>query len=438
MEELNFFAKKLSSKVDEYEIVRKKIDKISLTVKKGKIEDLKESKEVLYTLRIVKNKKTGLTYFTSVQDIDNILNNVVALSEISDRDEFNTFYNNEFEENKIELSNKEIDEITLEHMKDFSLLLEECSYKRDKRISNVKDAGFFKGKTVVSYFNSNNIAKEYATDYCGASVVVVAKDNGNSMMGYEYVVSKRFDFNSEKVAETAVNKAVRMLNAKKSGTYKFPVIIENELAGDILSILAPSFFIENLRKNKSMLSNIKDKKIASDNFVLVDDGINPEFVGSALFDDEGTPTNKKYLIKNGMLNEFLYNYYYAKKEGKNFAGNGFLPSFKASPSITYTNLILSPGDTDFNDFIRSLQRGILLTNLMGLHTADPVSGDFSLGGEGILIENGNFSKPVKEFVISGNIIDILKNCKIIFNDLKVNGRIISPSILVEGLKIVGN
>ncbi len=439
MKKLDLLLQKLSKKVDAFEILKKDILRLSVTVEKGNMENFKESEETLYSLRIIKNKRMGFTYFTSVYNVDDILDNVIPLGEIADFDENNGFYNNEYEENDFNLFNLNIDEITINQMKDFSLRLEELSYQKDKRIINVKDSGFFRGKATVEYINSNFVFKKYTTNYCGASVTVVSKDGSSSMVGYEYNVSKKFDFSPESIAHSAVNKAVRMLNAKKGGQFgKIPVIIENELVSDILSIIAPSFFIENIIKNKSMFTDLQDKNIGFEGINLLDDGTNPDCIGSALFDDEGTPTCRKYLIKKGMLNEFLYNYYYARKENKNFAGNGFADSFKTVPTIDFTNLILEPSETDLSLFINSLNNGLLITNLMGLHMADPISGDFSLGAEGILIEKGEFANPVKEFVISGNILEILRNCKTVFNDVKRNGRIIAPSILVEGLNIVGN
>ena len=126
------------------------------------------------------------------------------------------------------------------------------------------------------------------------------------------------------------------------------------------------------------------------------------------------------------------------KKKYNYAGNAFLPGFKNSPAITYTNLILQPANNNLRKNIKSLNKALYLTNLMGLHLADPISGDFSLGGEGILIENGELTIPVKEFVITGNINKIIKNCVKVFNDTKINGSIVSPSIMVEGLIISGN
>jgi PmbA protein len=439
MEVVDRLIDKLARSCDEYEIVRKVISKTNLKVEKATVEDFKEATEIQYSLRIIKDKKVGFTYFTKIDNIDTIVDRAVSLSNYAEPDKLNRFYNNEFKEGIFELFNEDIEKIDFDKMYDFAAQLEEKTYKRDKRITKVKDAGFFKGKVTVDYVNSNNISKAYTTNYCGASVVALASENSSNMMGYEYVAYKNFDFFPEDIANSVANKAVRMLNAKKGSSLLVPVIFENELVGDILSIIAPSFYIENIVKNKSLFRNFKKgDKVASEVFNLIDDATDNRYIGAALFDDEGTPTNKKILIQNGYLNEFLYNYYYAQKENIGFSGNGFLSNFKSYPSITHTNLILKPTENSLKEFIKSLNSAILLTNLMGLHMADPISGEFSLGAEGVMIRDGELKEPVKEMVINGNITDILKNCKMIFNDIKVAGSIGSPSILVEGLKIVGN
>lgn len=441
MKEIDNLLLKISKKVDEYEIIKKKISKNVVKVEKGKISDFKESLEIQYSLRIIKDKKIGFTFFTELEDIDKIIQKANSLAEVSGKDELNSIYNNEFEcdREKLSLFSDDIEKISFEQMFEFSAVLEDLSYKKDRRVMKVKDAGFFTGKVETFYINSHGIKKNYVSNFSGASVIALANESNSSMMGYEYKSSKKFDFSPDDIADSAVNKAVRMLNARKGSTMSVPVIFENELVGDIFSIIAPSFYIENVYKNKSLfqLSN-KDNKIASNVINLSDDATNVNYIGAADFDDEGTPTTKKNLISEGILKDFLYNLYYAKKDKKEQSGNCFLNSFKSAPVITHTNLILTPSDNDIKQFINSQEQGILITNLMGLHMADPVSGEFSLGAEGILIQNGEMKYPVKEMVIKGNILDILKNCKMVFNDVKVSGSIVAPSILVEGLKIVGN
>lgn len=257
-------------------------------------------------------------------------------------------------------------------------------------------------------------------------------------MGYESYISRKFDIDPVKIGESASKKAVRMFGAKKGKSMKVPVIFENELVAEILGLISPSFYLENIEKKKSLFfQNKKGDRIGSEIFTLIDDGTIEGYNGTIPFDDEGVPTTKKYLIKEGNLEEFINNFYYSLKFKLNPTGNGFKPSFKSPPSISITNLILLPGEKSVDEGIKSIEKGLYLVNLMGLHMANTISGDFSLGAEGILIENGKLTFPVKEFIISGNIKDILKGTKLVFNDVKPSGTIYSPSILVEGLKISG-
>ncbi len=427
--------------IDKYELIIKENKKTNVAVKKGEIENFKNSVEKTFTLKIIKNNKIGFTYFTNINNnLEDIINKAVSLANCNSADNLNDFYNNQFNENNVEkLVNKKVTNFSFEQQKETALAIEESAYNFDKRIKIVNEAQCFKGEVKIHYINSYGINKEYSTNYIGGAVAVVAKENDNQMVGYEYFVSKSCNISNKKIAENAGNKAVRMINAQKGKSLKCPVIIENELVADILTIVAPSFYIENIEKNKSLFAKSKiGDTVASNSFSLIDDATDSKYIGAAKFDDEGVPTSKKTLIKNGVLSNFLYNFYYAKKNNINYAGNSFLPNFKTFQTITYTNLILKPGTNKIVDGIKSLEKGLFLTTLMGLHMADPISGDFSLGAEGILIENGELTTPIKEIIVSGNIKTLIKNCKVVFNDTKVCGSIIAPSILVEGLTVSGN
>ncbi|GEM_PF-705675 len=436
-----------SLNIDAYEIIGKRTSKNSITVKNGRSEDFKSSSESVYSVRLLKDSKVGFTYFTdNSEHFDKLLIDALNYSNFVSPDPLHSFYNNEFKyldiDNSIpNLYDDNISSLTTQKKFEIACMIEERALKYDKRIQNVKDSGCFNGEIEVSYLNSNNISKNYKTNYCGAGVTTVAKDNESSMVGYENFISKKcinID-NINFLSDNAGYKAVRMLNPHKAKSLKCPVIIENELVGEILTIIAPSFYAENIEKSKSMFfkSKIGDK-IAANKITLIDDASDVRYISSAPFDDEGTPTSPKYLIKSGELNSFLYNLYYSKKHKTNYSGNAFYTSFKTLPITTYSNFILKEGNDDLKQSIKSLHKGILLTNIMGLHLADTISGEFSLGGEGIMIENGELTYPIKEFVVSGSIKDILKNCVSVFNDTKVNGSVVSPSIMVDGLGISGN
>ena len=428
-------------KIDAYELLLRKISKLSIEVNKTKVEDFKFSNEIQLSIRILKNKKIGFTYLTDLNinnaQLEQIIENTISSLSNIDRDGNYTIYEG-YEHLNISSKDSKIESLTSEKMIELSKLIEENAYNFDKRIKIVKNAGVKKGELEIFYTNSFGSEKYYSSNFIGASVVTVAEDENESFMGYENFISRKMDLNIEEIAKNASNKAVRMFGAKKGKSMKCPVILENELVCDILSLISSSFYYENIDKKKSLFfSNKPGEKVANEIFNLMDNGIEEGLNGTVPFDDEGVPTTKKYLLKNGILNHFLNNVYYSKKFNHKPTGNGFKPSFKSQPATSVTNLILEKGKISLEEGIKRIENGIYITNLMGLHMANPISGDFSLGAEGIIIENGEMTRPVKEIVITGNLKDILLNTKQIFNDVKASGSIYAPSILVDGLNISG-
>ncbi len=428
--------------IDSYEVLQKKIKKITVEVFKGKPENFKESEENQIAIRILKNKKIGFTYISnrdlSDEMIDKTIENMITFANFTDSDEFYSFSKDSktFVQSSI---NSDILSLTVEKMIELSCRIEEASYGYDKRIKNVKNAGVTKGEIEVKFINSAGGEKFYKSNFIGASVVTVAQDGNESYMGYENYISRKFDLSVDNIGINASKKAVRLFGSTKGKSMKCPVIIENEMVADLFSLISTSFFMENIDKKKSLFfQNSYGDVIANKCITLIDDGTIKDFNGTAPFDDEGIKTTKTYLIQDGTLKNFLNNNYYATKYKQKNTGNGFKPSFKAQPSISITNLILSPGEREIEKGIKDISHGLYIVNLMGLHTANPITGDFSLGAEAILIENGELTTPVKEIVLTGNLKSLLLNIKEIYNDVKSVGVIYTPSVFVEQMEVSGS
>jgi len=155
-------------------------------------------------------------------------------------------------------------------------------------------------------------------------------------------------------------------------------------------------------------------------------------LGSRPFDDEGVPTSRKYLIKDGVLQGFLYNVYTAKKEGVMSTGNAVRGGFSGLPTVGPTNLYIpaSPASSGPEDLCRVMDRGLYITDAMGIHTANPISGEFSIGVSGLWIDRGDVKYPVKEAVISANILDLFRRVSSVGSDLRFYGNVGSPSLLI--------
>ena len=162
-------------------------------------------------------------------------------------------------------------------------------------------------------------------------------------------------------------------------------------------------------------------------------------MASTPFDDEGVATFKKELVSNGTLKTLLHNLKTANKDKVKSTGNGFKASYSSPVSVEPTNLYIKKGDLSLESLMENINEGIVITDFAGLHSgANSITGDFSLAAKGFYIKDGKREYPVEQITVAGNFFDLLKNIKLIGNDLKFPiSSIGSPSVIVEGLSIAG-
>jgi PmbA protein len=143
------------------------------------------------------------------------------------------------------------------------------------------------------------------------------------------------------------------------------------------------------------------------------------------------------LSTEGYLDGFLYDTYCAQKEGKSSTGSGQRGSFRSLPSVGCSNFILQPGPQHPNELLTQVSHGLYITDVMGMHAANPISGDFSVGASGLMIENGSLSFPVRGITIAGNLLQFLKDIEAVGNDLRFFGSSAASTILLKSLSIGG-
>jgi len=156
-------------------------------------------------------------------------------------------------------------------------------------------------------------------------------------------------------------------------------------------------------------------------------------MGSFPFDGEGVPSKGNILVEKGYFNGFLYDSYYGNKFGKVSTGNGVRTGLKEAPKCAPRGFFVKEGISDLKT---AAIDGVVIDELMGTHTANPITGDFSLGAIGYLCKN-NQTIPFKGVIFSGNIFELLRNVKSVGTDLRFYGTFGSPSLYVQGLKISG-
>jgi PmbA protein len=228
-----------------------------------------------------------------------------------------------------------------------------------------------------------------------------------------------------------------MLGAAPVATRKAVVLLDPYVATGFLGLIGPALTGEAVQKGRSLFAGKVGERVASDKITIIDDGLLGGGIASAPFDGEGVPTSRTILVKKGDLRGYLHNTYTAAKDGVQSTGNGVRSSFKGTPEVGMTNFYIEAGQIPVEQLIKDISSGIYVTEVMGMHTANPISGDFSVGVSGLLIENGELTRPVRGMAMGGNIIELLENIDAVGNDLHFFIGKGSPTLRVAQLTISG-
>jgi PmbA protein len=249
--------------------------------------------------------------------------------------------------------------------------------------------------------NSNGVELEASSTYMGVSAYAVREDRpGNGSFYQSYRSLQNIEALEEAILK-AKEDAELSARAKKIEPYGGELVLEPKAVMSIVEILLGNFYGDEVYYGRSRFSRLGEQ-VASESFTLVDDSTLDGLPGSYPFDGEGTPGQRTVLLEGGTLKGFLLDHTYAALLGLKSTGNA-VRSFRTTPSIGPSNLIVEPGEENLEDF-----EGVIVKEVFGEHTANPVSGDFSLPvGLGYVVKDGEV-RPFKDNMLVGNLFELLK------------------------------
>lgn len=422
------------SGVSDAEIVFSIGESTGIQFKKEIIETAKQSTVAGYGVRAAVNGAVGFAGTNMLSELENTLKTAAASAKVMEADPF-------FKSFPEKADYKDVTGIYDEKIA--AMDLEECIQCAADMIAGVQavkdtvptSGGFSRNISCFLIANTNGLfAQKTETMISGFADVTTV--SGEVSTAYEYDVSRQKDLDFAAIGKKAAELAKKSLKGITIGAEKMPVIFHPFSFADILeNTLAPSVDADNIQKERSGLAGRLGEEIANAQLTIIDDGTLPGGVASSPFDDEGTPTQKTPVIQNGVLNAYLYDSYTAGKDSVKSTGNGYRHSYSAAPSVELSNFVIHFPQSDV---IAETKRGIYINNVIGAHTANEISGDFSVEGRNaFLIENGEISKPIKSVMISGNIFEMLQKMDGAGTDVRSVGGIVTPSIRVPEMSVIG-
>lgn len=413
---------------------------LSIDISGGKVETLKEAEETGIGLRVINKSRIGFAYSSDLSDraLEDMVKDAVITSKYTTADEYNVLPGGNYSYIPMGIYDDEINNISLEEKIELGREVERIARASDKRISLVERAGYEDGEYSSLLMNTNGLYAYGRANFTGTYIFLVAEEDGDEQNGFSVMVKKKFsDLDAVQVAEEASRRALRSLKARNIPSAKMPCIMEPYVVSRFLNILASPLEADNVQKGKSMFAGKEGQVLASKVVNIIDDAAFIGGIASFPFDGEGVPAQKNSLIEAGQLKGFLYDSYTAAKAGIGSTGNGQRGSFRSLPSVGTTNFILQAGESSPEKLISELERGIYITEVMGMHTANPISGDFSVGAAGIMIENGRLTYPIRGITIAGNLLHLLKNIEAVGNDTRFYGGTGAATVRLQSMSIGG-
>jgi PmbA protein len=394
-------------------------------------------------IRVVVNKAVGFAYTNVINEADAVgsaIANALSSAKASkpDADWKGLPQNKPYATLKKTFDDKII-ELDSEELVDVASAMLDAAGQIDKRVFPI-EGGIGSAYISNAIANSNGISGFDKGTVIECSIATVAKE-GNLVtpVCFEFNASRSYEVDPVWVGKEAAKLAVSALKTKSVETKSTTLILTQFALQDLFAYtLINAVRADSVQRNQSPFEGKIGEKVASENLTIYDDGLFTGGLRTWAFDGEGVPHQKTAVIEKGVLNNFLYDNYSAKKEGKDSTGNAGRAGYLSTPNIETTNFHILPGNRTSDEMLKEVDDGLIVYYLQGAHSSNPVSGEFSVvATPAWKIKKGEIVHCSRGVMLAGNIFEVLKNVSLVGSNERQMGQLISPWIQVENVRVIG-
>ena len=424
--------KAIENDCDAYEIYIDESKSIQLDSLKEELNFAKEEIELGVGIRVIKDNKVGFAFTSNMDKISETAKQSIDNTKLNKVDENYSFAEVEKIPEIEKVYDKKFNDLSLDESVEFLKTTIDTALESGCEVTG---AGFSASEGRSLILNSNGVSIEDEGTGFGIGISVNLEKDGKIATAYNSQSSRFFDLEGEKLASEVCDLAKRSIDTKPIETNDYSVVLDYYAATGLLQTFIGAFNGENVMRGRSILKDKMGEEIASPKLTLTDNALLEKGMYTAKCDGEGSVSKQTDLIKEGTLNSFLYDIYTANKAGEKTTSNGLRGSYLTTPMIAPTNL-----EFKFSEMkdLEEIDKGVLTTSVLGAHTANPISGDFSVeASNAFKIENGELTDPINKAMISGNIFEIMKKIEGLNSEIKQYGSFIIPKLLVHDLRVVG-
>lgn len=309
----------------------------------------------------------------------------------------------------------------------------------DDRVRGVESTDYGDAALEMAMVASTGVSATLARTMSSVGTAALAGERDATQTGYGFDARRGFaDLDIEYAAAMAAERATRMLGATQPTTQRLPVIFDPMVTSSVLSLIGAALNGEAVLKGRSMFADRVGEIVGATSVTIVDDPTNAAAFGASPFDGEGVPTRSNTLVRDGRLEGFLHNLYTARRAGTQTTGSA-VRGYASTPGVGARALHFLPGTKSAAEVMAAVPEALYVQSVSGLHSGtNPVSGDFSVGAEGLMVRNGEFAEPVREVTVASTLPRMLLDVLEIGSDLTwLPGGTAGVTLLVADMTMAG-
>ena len=429
------YKEKLETTIDnldknfEYEFNMSLSNGYSVTSRSGEVENIEHHQDMALNVSVYKDFKKGSASTNDLSDssIDQAIEKAQNISMNTQADECQGLPDSQYTTKKWE--NMDIyfpQELDINNIIELTKNCENSAFQTDKRVTNSEGSSFNFSNNSHMILNSNGAFGTYdSTDY-SLSCIALAEQEKLMERDYWYSSTRNFDEleSSEHIGAKAAERVISRLGAKTIKTQVCPVLFSPEMTSSLISSFLSAINGSSIYKKSSFLIDKINKKVFPEFINISEDPSLPNGSGTRPYDSEGVLTQKKDIIKEGILKTYLLDTYAARKLNETCTGNGVL-----------TNILVTSKQPS-SSLLESMPDGLYITDMMG-SGANTLTGDYSRGAFGYLVKNGEIQYPVTEITVASNLLQMFENIIALGDDIDSRNRIRTGSMLIDNITIGG-
>ena len=318
--------------------------------------------------------------------------------------------------------------------------LERATRAADPRVRQVSSADYADSRVEVALVSTTGISSSRRRTTAFLSVDAIAGEGADTQTGTGFSVGRGpGDLVADEAMDDAVLRATRLLGAEKAPSARCTVVFDPRVASTLLAVVASALSGEAVVKGRSFFAGRIGESVASAAVTLVDDPTDARAFGAASHDGEGLACRRNVLISDGILRMFVYDTVSARRAGARSTGSAVRGGFAGTPGAGCRALVLEPGSHGHDEILAGIGEGLYVQSVTGIHSGvNPVSGDFSVGAEGLMITGGALDRPVREVTVASTLQRMLQSVVDIGNDLRwLPGTAAGQTLAIADMQLSG-